>query len=649
MHSLFCLSIKCKKEVSSLNIRLFCQLFLFILCIESKAQVDTVVSIPEVEVIERTIRAFTPGSLSHVWSKAELRKVPTLALPELLQRDGVYIKSYGLGSLATSSIRGGSAGHTVVLWNGLPIASPMLGQLDLSLLPMGSFSRVELQRGGGSSIWGSGAIGGVIGLNSVRTFNEGLDVNYESVFGDFGRIRQNLSAYYSGEKFYSISAFEYREARNDFIYTIGDDFERKQPNAQLFQRLFTQDFGLKLNDKSALTANLWHQNSYREIPPTNVQFKSEAYQKDEATRVKIGYDYSSFSWKIKVSTAYFDESIFYADPIILLESPSSFNTWLFDGTAEYKLNSRHSFLVGQTFIRTEAATENYRNLQVENRYALFGIWEYIGKFLNFQASLRQELVDGNLVVPTSSFGVEVLLSKELSANAKASRNYRLPTLNDRYWNPGGNPDLKAESGWSQEVSADYQKRVRDFSFKASQTFYNRNIDNWIMWNPGESGFWSASNIAAVWSRGGESRLQVEWSKSIWKVSLEGGYDRILSTNEGNLDVSGMDVGEQLLYTPEQLAFIGFSISWSGLSISYRHSYTDESRGVNEGIPEFNTADLRLEVRGASITNSSFQSSFFLNIMNLYSAEYVVIDRRPMPGINLQAGLRINFQSPNHKP
>ncbi|MEM9051069.1 MAG: TonB-dependent receptor [Bacteroidota bacterium] len=629
--------------------RFFCQLFLLILCINANAQIDTVLSIPEVEIVEETIRSQTLGSVTRVWSRTELREVPSLALPELLQRDGVYVKSYGLGSLATTSIRGGSAGHTVVLWNGLPIASPTLGQLDLSLLPIGSFSSVELQRGGSSSAWGSGAIGGVIGLNSVTTFNKGLGISYESVLGDFGRIRQNLSFDYSDQKFYSKSTFEYREARNDFIYSIGEDFERKQPNAKLFQRLFTQDFGWKLNEKSVLTANLWHQSSYREIPPTNVQFRSEAYQEDEATRVRIGYDYSSSSWKIKVSTAYFDESIFFVDPIILLESPSTFNTWLLDGTAEYRLNSMHSFLLGQTFISTEATTENYDTAQLENRYAIFGIWRIQKERLKLQASLRQEIVDSEFIVPIPSFGVEFALSNNLLAKAKVSRNYRLPTLNDRYWNPGGNPDLKAESGWSQEVSVDYQKRTGDFSFKASQTFYNRNIDNWIMWNPGEGGFWSASNVATVWSRGTESRFNVGWSKSKWIVSFEAGYDRILSTNEGNLDVSGMDVGEQLLYTPEQLAFAGVTIAWSSLSISYRHNYTDESRGVNEEIPEFNTADLRIKVKGTSVSNSSIQSSFFLDIMNLYKAEYVVIDRRPMPDINLQAGIRINFQSSNHKP
>jgi outer membrane receptor protein involved in Fe transport len=108
----------------------------------------------------------------------------------------------------------------------------------------------------------------------------------------------------------------------------------------------------------------------------------------------------------------------------------------------------------------------------------------------------------------------------------------------------------------------------------------------------------------------------------------------------------MDVGEQLLYTPEELAFAAFSAKWKGLTLSYRHNYTGAARGTNELIPAFNTADLRLEVEGKADTSPSVRSSFFFDVMNLYNVDYVVIDRRPMPGINFQAGIRITFSKPN---
>ena len=60
----------------------------------------------------------------------------------------VFIKSYGRGGLATASFRGTAASHTQVLWNGFQITSPMLGQVDLSLVPAVFFDEAKLQYGG---------------------------------------------------------------------------------------------------------------------------------------------------------------------------------------------------------------------------------------------------------------------------------------------------------------------------------------------------------------------------------------------------------------------------------------------------------------------------------------------------------------------
>jgi iron complex outermembrane receptor protein len=50
----------------------------------------------------------------------------------LSQHSTIFIKSYGNGTLATSSFRGTAAQHTQVQWNGISLNSPMLGQTDMS-------------------------------------------------------------------------------------------------------------------------------------------------------------------------------------------------------------------------------------------------------------------------------------------------------------------------------------------------------------------------------------------------------------------------------------------------------------------------------------------------------------------------------------
>jgi iron complex outermembrane receptor protein len=56
-----------------------------------------------------------------------------------------------------------------------------------------------------------------------------------------------------------------------------------------------------------------------------------------------------------------------------------------------------------------------------------------------------------------AFFIDGVLSEKgnIVAKASVSRNYRFPTLNDLYFLPGGNPDLKKESGWTYDAGLSF--------------------------------------------------------------------------------------------------------------------------------------------------------------------------------------------------
>ena len=91
-----------------------------------------------------------------------------LNLSELLSMHStVYIKSTGVGSLSTASFRGTGPGHTKVFWNGVRLNSPMLGQVDLSMVPVCFADQVKLLHGSSSLTETSGALGGTISLQGI--------------------------------------------------------------------------------------------------------------------------------------------------------------------------------------------------------------------------------------------------------------------------------------------------------------------------------------------------------------------------------------------------------------------------------------------------------------------------------------------------
>ena len=90
---------------------------------------------------------------------------------ELLGKsNGLFVKQYGAGNLATLSIRGSSANQTQVFWNGIPVNTASIGVTDLTLLPIDFYNSLLIKKGGASLSCGSGGIGGAVCLNSNSFF-----------------------------------------------------------------------------------------------------------------------------------------------------------------------------------------------------------------------------------------------------------------------------------------------------------------------------------------------------------------------------------------------------------------------------------------------------------------------------------------------
>ncbi len=627
----------------------FYLLFLLITC-ESTVligQVDTIISIPVVEVQALKIREKVIGSLVEEWDKSKLAQASLQSITDVLEREsGLYLKSYGLGSLATSSVRGGSAGHTLVLWNGLPIHSPMLGLLDLSLLPVEGIDQLSFQKGGNAALWGSGAIGGLLSLNNTTDFSKGTSITIQSIYGDFDRFQQDLKFRIGNQNLQSSTSLSYASAENNFKYTLAPQLpKREQTNAGLLQHNLIQNLYWKINTRNSLTLHYWYQYSDREIPPTNSQTRSEAYQIDGSNRLALDWQYNGKKNIYQAKAAYFTENLDYFDDQTNLASLSQFNSIIGEITAQRSINNQHTLLLGATQTLTTAEADGYQNREEESRTAFLASLKGEKKRWAWQASIRQTIVDQTLAPLVPTMAADYQLLPTLSIKGKISRNYRLPTLNDRFWRPGGNLSLRAEVGWSQELSLVAANTIGDFKLSSSITAFNRNIDDWILWSIKEGqSFWSANNITKVWSRGLEPRVRLSYERKPFSLNWKVGYDYIRSTNQVALENPRIAQGAQLIYTPLHQAFTHLSIHWNNISVNYHHRFTGKTQGFNESIDAFQVGNSSLQYH---LSNKTLSGKIFIHFNNIWNTEYFVIDRRPMPGTNYRIGLKFSYQN-SHK-
>lgn len=103
-----------------------------------------------------------------LFTAQDLARQGPISLSTLLQDvPGLTVSRSGpAGQLTQVRLRGSEANHVVVLLNGFPATDPFTGGHDFAFDGTSLLSGVEVLRGEQSAIWGSGALGGVIDMQS---------------------------------------------------------------------------------------------------------------------------------------------------------------------------------------------------------------------------------------------------------------------------------------------------------------------------------------------------------------------------------------------------------------------------------------------------------------------------------------------------
>lgn len=130
-----------------------------------------------------------------VLSGDELRASASLALDDSLRRVpgfSLFRRNSSMVAHPTSqgvSLRGiGPSGvsRTLVLLDGLPLNDPFGGWIYWGRVGRESLDRIEVVRGGGSSLWGNSALGGVIHLVTATPSESGPGLSLSALAGDHG-------------------------------------------------------------------------------------------------------------------------------------------------------------------------------------------------------------------------------------------------------------------------------------------------------------------------------------------------------------------------------------------------------------------------------------------------------------------------------
>jgi vitamin B12 transporter len=619
------------------------------------AQTDTIINLTEIEIYGDRYSAFSTANKTQKLDSSDVATYKSSDLSSILKtRSGVFIKGYGPGMLATPSLRGSSASQTALLWNGFNIQSPMHGQNDLSLFPVAFSDAIQIQHGGTGSIWGSGAIGGAISLNNSTDFDGKIHIESEAQSGTTENHTQLLNFRISGEKLSTTLRIFNLNANNKFDYInpyTNDSIIQTRQNSSVIQKGVLNEIYYRNGKNNFAVVRFWYQNNERNIPPTLLQSNTGAFQKDETIRITASWQKAFSKTLAKLQTAYFDETIFYQDSIGT-ESLSKAKTYIQE--IDYRiLNFRnHSINIGANNNIVSAESNHYPSNLTINRFAVFSAWKWNNKpsTLSFFASARKEWQQKHEIPFVPSFGFSYFLTKDISVKGNVGKSFRMPSVNDLYWVPGGNPDLLPESGWSQDLSFIFDKQMTSEKDKNSLHFsrttfsitgFHRKIDNWIIWLP-QSGLWTPQNIMEVRSKGleFENSYELKSKNSVYNLRLF--YDYISSENEKQKSPNDASVGKQLIYTPQHSMRALFSATYKSIGFYYENSLVGK---------RYTSSDNLEWLEPYNISNTGVSYSFNYNnwiltsgfeVQNIFNSNYMIVVGNPMPLRYYQVKINLKY-------
>lgn len=503
------------------------------------------------------------GKVLSVIDRATIERNGGKTLGEMLNTvAGVQIiganNNPGTNNLVT--IRGAAAGNTLILLDGVPVNDPSVitNYFDINFIPIDQIERIEVLKGGQSTLYGSDAVAGVINIISRKPGNKKASVNGLFSYGSWETLSQHVGL--SGRT----KAVDYSI---QYTHTNSEGF------SSAFDSTGTLEFGDNGFDQHAISSRfnfnlapgwqlqLQHRySSYRveldaagftdERDYTSNNFNSQygigLHRQHKYGQIRLNYLFN------RARRDYLDDSTYKSSPFVdRIESRYVGNTHFIEGYGQWKLK-QFDLLTGA----------DVRINQTEQWYWSTGPWgPYAPSPLN--ASMKQLSPYASLLHKKGKWNWEIggrlNLHSEYGSNISFTINpaYRLneewrsfinmysafktPTLYQLFDAFGGNPDLRPEQSMVAEGGVEWKKNN---GLRTRLVGFFRNTKDAIVYT------YNPSTFAALYrnvSRQTNHGLELEGQYQTGKWSFQGNYTYTNGSIKAAYDGTGAPLGKDTSY------------------------------------------------------------------------------------------------------
>ena len=566
-------------------------------------------------------------------SNAEISEKKPLALSDVLtDQTGV---SYGLngtiGGTVNLMLRGSTPEQVLVLLDGQRMNDISMGSIDLGTIPTENIDRVEIIRGGLSSMYGTGALGGVINIITKQASDSAPNLDLSFSGGSFNTRKysvnmqakkDDLSAFVSAGKTLSDGY------RNDSDFSGNDFFAKFGFNGRsagqfgLTASFNTDDFGFPGQAQTAsgqpLTPDKYDGTLEKAATYASRQKDYKSYWRADNTK-----SWDSLTLKSSVYTTFKDSK--YTDPY----TDDDYRSSIFGGDVQLsngigttfgaewweEMFKRFDNLAGAAVIdRSRVNTAGYVQQEI-----------YSGKFgLIPSVRFDQNSVFNGVASPHLTATYQANDRVKLSANS--GKVWRAPAFDDLYFNSFyfvGDPNLKPEEGIASDAGVEYKTD----NWKTSVTAFLTDTKYLITSVPGANGVFDAVNLGQT----RQSGVEYEFSQKI----ASGLYHKL---NYTYLSARDTIKDKPLVYRPQDTVNYGLSYTTKAntrFDASAQYVSGMETNQTPSSLPSYGLLNL-------GISQKFKDAELWVKVDNVTNKIYQTRLGYPLPGTVYSAGLSVKF-------
>ncbi|MBF1990213.1 TonB-dependent receptor [Fischerella thermalis] len=566
-----------------------------------------------------------------------------------------------VNALSGQFIRGSNSGQVLILLDGRPINNLGSGSFDLSEITSNIIERIEVLPGGGSTLYGSSAIGGVISIITRRP-TEKVTTQAGVTFGAYGLNQQTINNSGKSGDIGWVLGYNRIQAENNYHFAIPEaDFEGTRKNNDVLYNNFNVKLEANLGKRNTLILSSLYLGKEQGVPggvPIPEPLFGQGYFNSLTERDRKYTDQvlTDLTWNSKLGSG--NDSLLtaklYADFLNTRFDSRASSSARFDNEQNsYGIQAQHSWnfaknqvlVYGFDYRNTSArnSTFNYLTDRKTTSYddsisqgALFARYEINftpGFTMNF--GLRQDfssLTNGSFTSP--SVGAKLVLTDSTTLRANYIRNFRVPTLFNLYARGSsfvGNPDLKPEKGDSYDIGID--QKLWNFGL-LRLTYFSNTISDLIAYNFAVP-VGTYENIGLVRTTGIEAVLNVQFAKNFYGfVNYTLNDPRILSS------ANSAEEGNELRFAGADSLNLGISYEtpaglYAGILMHSLGAYPTNNTNT-ESLPGYTTFDLKIRV---PLSNNFVVTG---SVDNIFNQRYQLFPGYPDAGRVFQIGLSSSF-------